>query len=103
MALPSTNTITALFLVIDDSGQMEKIKKDLVMTKCKNVVMIDHSSKVPGGNFYSSICFQVYRRHNKVIITSWHGSDIVSELPYTFEEADEKWDEALGNGYQVAF
>ena len=103
MALPSTKTITALFLVIDDSGQMAKIKKDLVMTKCKNVVMIDHSSKVPGGNFYSSICFQVYRRHNKVIITSWHGSDIVSELPYTFEEADEKWDEALGNGYQVAF
>ena len=103
MALPSTNTITALFLVIEDSGQMAKIKKDLVMTKCKNVVMIDHSSKVPGGNFYSSICFQVYRRHNKVIITSWHGSDIVSELPYTFEEADEKWDEALGNGYQVAF
>lgn len=103
MALPSTNTITALFLVIDDSGQMAKIKKDLVMTKCKNVVMIDHSSKVPGGNFYSSICFQVYRRHNKVIITSWHGSDIVSELPYTFEEADEKWDEALENGYQVAF
>lgn len=103
MALPSTNTITALFLVIDDSGQMAKIKKDLVMTKCKNVVMIDHSSKVPGGNFYSSICFQVYRRQNKVIITSWHGSDIVSELPYTFEEADEKWDEALGNGYQVAF
>ena len=103
MALPSTNTIFALFLVIDDSGQMAKIKKDLVMTKCKNVVMIDHSSKVPGGNFYSSICFQVYRRHNKVIITSWHGSDIVSELPYTFEEADEKWDEALGNGYQVAF
>ena len=103
MALPSTNTIFALFLVIDDSGQMAKIKKDLVMTKCKNVVMIDHSSKVPGGNFYSSICFQVYRRHNKVIITSWHGSDIVSELPYTFEEADEKWDEALENGYQVAF
>ena len=103
MALPSTNTITALFLVIDDSGQMAKIKKDLVMTKCKNVVMIDHSSKVPGGNFYSSICFQVYRRHNKVIITSWHGSDIVSELPYTFEEADEKWDEELENGYKVAF
>ena len=70
MALPSTNTITALFLVIDDSGQMAKIKKDLVMTKCKNVVMIDHSSKVPGGNFYSSICFQVYRRHNKVKIKS---------------------------------
>ena len=103
MALPSTNTIFALFLVIDDSGQMAKIKKDLVMTKCKNVVMVDYSSKVPGGNFYSSICFQVYRRQNKVIITSWHGSDIVSELPYTFEEADEKWDEALGNGYQVAF
>tara|TARA_B100000287_G_scaffold389072_1_gene398830 strand:- start:27 stop:176 length:150 start_codon:yes stop_codon:yes gene_type:complete len=49
------------------------------------------------------MCFQVFRRKAKVIITTWSGSDIVSELPYTMEEADEKWDEALADGYRVAF
>ena len=66
------------------------------MTKCKNVVMV-HTS------IDSSMCFQVFRRKAKVIITTWHGSDIVSELPYTMEEADEQWDEALADGYRVAF
>tara|TARA_R100000773_G_C4155641_1_gene75720 strand:- start:348 stop:485 length:138 start_codon:yes stop_codon:yes gene_type:complete len=45
----------------------------------------------------------VFRRKAKVIITTWSGSDIVSELPYNLEEADEKWDEALADGYRVAF
>ncbi len=67
------------------------------MTKCKNVVMIHTSIK------HSSMCFQVFRRKSKVLITTWHDSDIVSELPYTLEEADEKWDEALADGYRVAF
>ena len=67
------------------------------MTKCKNVVMVHTSVK------HSSMCFQVFRRKAKVIITTWSGSDIVSELPYTMEEADEKWDEALADGYRVAF
>ena len=52
---------------------------------------------------HSSMCFQVFRRKAKVIITTWSGSDIVSELPYTMEEADEKWEEALADGYRVAF
>ena len=97
MALSSSNTITTFLLGIDDSKQMAKIKKELVMTKCKNIVMVHTGIK------HSSMCFQVYRKKLKVIITTWHGSDIVSELPYTFEEADEKWDEALADGYRVAF
>ena len=42
MALPSTNTITALFLVIDDSGQMAKIKKEM-----ENAIDEDYNFSVP--------------------------------------------------------
>jgi len=71
-------------------------EKVLTKTKVKNQILINDTN--------DSIAFEINKRKKWAIVTyyySWNGTEEVIEC--TLLEADERYEQALSNGYKIGF